>query len=179
MAEPAVLILSGPPGAGKSAVARELVKTADATAILIKGDTFWSFIAKGGVPPTKPQAQRKNLTVMQSMVAAARPFARQGYETIVDFSIGPWFLPAVQPFLKDVALDFVVLRPSKTVCARRAAERVEGRMPDYAPYSEFYDAFAAASDFESRTLSDDTATPAELAAQIRAGLRAGTFRISN
>jgi chloramphenicol 3-O-phosphotransferase len=173
-----ILLISGPPGAGKSSVARELVKTATAPPILIEGDTFWSFLAKGRAKPTKKQLTRQPLTVMQAMMAATRPFTRNGYEVIVDFSIGPWFLPGVRPYLRDAPLDFVVLCPSKAVCARRAADRKEGRMPDYGPYETMYDAFANAADFAQYTIRDDKMPVAKLAAYIRGAVAEGSFRVS-
>jgi chloramphenicol 3-O-phosphotransferase len=173
-----ILLLSGPAGAGKSTVARELVKSARAASIVIEGDAFWPFLVKGGPKPTKAQARRQSLTVMQAMVAAARPFARAGYEVIVDLSIGPWLLPGVKPYLKNVPLDFVVLCPSKAVCAERAAARSEGKMPDYAPYADMHDAFAGAKDFAQYMIQDDTRSPAQLAAYIRQGLAEGSFRLS-
>jgi len=35
-----------------------------------------------------------------------------------------------------VPLDYVVLRPSETVCEARAASRTEGVIADYGPYRE-------------------------------------------
>ena len=54
---------------------------------------------------------------MTAMTAAAVPYALAGYEVILDFSIPPWFLDAVRKVvkIKDVPLDYVVLRPSESV----------------------------------------------------------------
>jgi len=62
--------MSGPVGAGKSTVARELVAWSLAPIAYIEGDTFWSFIAKGD----KSLSRLKNFkTIMVSMTAASLP----------------------------------------------------------------------------------------------------------
>jgi len=43
-----VILLSGPVGAGKTTVARELVAALPGPVACIEGDKFWFFIAKAG-----------------------------------------------------------------------------------------------------------------------------------
>src|ERR1700744_669383 len=93
-----VLLISGPPGAGKTTVARALVKAATRPVVHIEGDAFNAFLPLDVKPP---MMRRQRLSAMQAMMAAALPFSRAGQDTIVDFSIGPWFLPGVMPFLRD------------------------------------------------------------------------------
>lgn len=169
-----VLLLSGPPGAGKTSVARELVKTAKAAAIHIEGDAFWPFFAKDGPKPDTRQAQRRMITVVQAMVSAARPFARDGYETIVDFSIGPWFLPAVLPYLKTLPANLVVLCPPKDVCALRISQR-DGT--GYDRFDDFHNAFVKIKGLEKNTILAP-ADAVDIAARIRKSLRKGIYRIN-
>lgn len=163
-------MLSGPVGAGKTTVARELIPMLPEPVAYIEGDTFWSYIARGG-----QRSRRENFQViMRSMTAAAIPFARTGLNVLLDFSIPPDFLPTAVKILKEVPLDFVVLRPSQSVCECRAAARAEGKISDYGPYRDFYALFDGAGRF---TIEDDQADCAALAARIRDGLDQGLFRV--
>jgi chloramphenicol 3-O-phosphotransferase len=145
----AVIMLSGPIGAGKTTVARELLALLPEPISYIEGDTFWSFIAKG-----EKKNRRENFSIiMRAMTAAASPFARSGYDVLLDFSFPPEFLPTARKILKEVPIDFVALRPSLEVCEARASRRREGKIADYAG-------------------------PAELASRIRDGLAAGKYRVA-
>ena len=165
-----VIMLSGPVGAGKTTVARELVPQLPGSISYIEGDTFWSFIAK-----TEKRDHRETFPViMRAMTAAALPFARSGFDVLIDFSIPPEFLATARKILKEVTLDYVALRPSVAVCEARAASRSEGKIADYAEYREFYLLFEKA---ERYAICDDAADAAVLATRIREGLSAGKFRV--
>ena len=138
-----IIILSGPVGAGKTTVARELVAASPGPMAYIEGDTFWSFIAKG----TGNGRHRDFRTLMWSMTAAAVPYAVADYEVLLDFSIPPWFLDTARKVVRAraVPIDYVVLRPSEEVCTTRAAARSEGKIADYTPYRDLYLSFDEAS----------------------------------
>ena len=169
-----VILLTGPVGAGKSTIAKELVDLSNAPVAHIEGDLFWNFFAKVGEDNTR----RKNFKIaISSMLAAALPFAMSNYEVVLDFSIPPDFLEAAHRIIssRGVPLHFVVIRPPQEVCASRAALREEGRIDDYAPYADLYQAFDG---FEAHSLDNASISPAELAQQIRAGLNEQRFRIA-
>lgn len=166
-----VVMLSGPVAAGKTTVGRLLLPLLPGQWAYLEGDTFWSFIAKA----EKPSRRRNFGVIMRSMTAAAVPFARSGFDVLLDFSIPPDFLPTARKILKEIRLDFVSLRPSVELCALRAAERSEGRIDDYAPYRSFYALFEHPG---ASVISDDEATAETLAARLREGLGSGRFRVS-
>ena len=165
-----VIFLSGPIGAGKTAVAQELLQLLPAPLCYIEGDTFWSFIRKPG-----ERGSRDNFPVLvRSMTAAAIPFARSGFRVLIDFSIPPAYVDTARKILKEVPFDFVLLRPSLQVCVERAASREKGAITDYDRLKNFYALFG-----EGRTeaICDDNAERAALAQRIAEGLNQGRFRV--
>jgi hypothetical protein len=84
-----------------------------------------------------------------------------------------WFLKPAAARLTDTSVHYIVLRQSLEVCARRAAEREEGRIVDYEPYRELYDLFEAPD--RHVVLNDDLA-PGDVAKVIHSGLAEGRFR---
>lgn len=165
-----VVILSGPVGAGKTTVARELVAISPAPLSYIEGDALWPLFAK---PDARPRRERSRL-LMRSLTAAAVPLARGGYEVLLDFSFPLEFLETARKILKEIPLDFVVVRPSLAVCEERAAARSEGKIADYGVYRDFYAMFEGLPNHETH---DDGADAASLARRIRAGIDQGIFRL--
>lgn len=166
-----LIILSGPVGAGKTTVARELLALLPPPVAYIEGDTFWRFA------PTGNGNRRESFgVILRSMTAAAVPFARTGSTVLLDFSMPPDFLPSARRIIKELPLDFVVLLPSRGACAQRAAARPQGRIANYQAYEEFYALFAAAP--PRHVLAGDDADAATLARNIHEGLAAGTFRLN-
>src|SRR5215831_3490699 len=166
-----VIFLSGPIGAGKTAVAQELLQLLPAPLSYIEGDTFWSFIRKGD-----ERDPRDNFRVLvRSMTAAAVPFARSGFRVLVDFSIPPAFIETARKILKEVPFDFVLLRPSLQVCIERADSREIGAITEYDRLKNCYSRF---EDTSIEPICDDHADPASLARRILEGLDQGRFRVA-
>jgi gluconate kinase len=165
-----VIFLSGPIGAGKTAVAKALLPLLPAPLSYIEGDRFWPFIWNSG-----ERSMRDNFPVLvRSMTAAAIPFARSGFEVLIDFSIPPMFVDTARKILKEVPFDFVLLRPSLPVCVERAASRQEGAITDYEMLKNFYARFEEGT---IEAICDDNADPASLAQRIAEGLSQGRFRV--
>ena len=75
------------------------------------------------------------------------------------------FLETARKILKEIPLDFVILRPSIEVCEQRAAARLEGKIADCSVYRDFYKMFEGLPKHE---VGDGGAAPGSVARRVRA-----------
>jgi hypothetical protein len=108
---PPLLVVTGPPAAGKSTVARLVTDRFEPSA-LVEGDAFFAFLARGAIEPWLPQSADQNEVVIQAAATAAGRYAAGGITTVYDGVVGPWFLPTFAAASGLEALDYVVLLPS-------------------------------------------------------------------
>lgn len=166
-------MVSGPPGAGKSTVAALLADRYDPS-VLVAGDAFFHFLARGAVAPWLPEARRQNEVVTEGAAAATGRYARGGYTTVYDGVVGPWFLPTYLAATGLDAVDYVVLMPPVAECVRRVATRVGHGFSDEGATRKMHHEFARAT-IEPRHVVDAGGPPAVVADRIAAALAAGTL----
>ena len=77
-----MIVLTGPPGAGKSTVAR-LLADALPFSVHLHSDDFWRYIRQGRIAPYLPAAHRQNQVVIDALTQAAFAYAAGGYHTDV------------------------------------------------------------------------------------------------
>src|ERR1700730_3526544 len=106
-----LLVVTGPPGAGKSSVARVLADAAYES-VLIEGDAFFGFLASGAIEPWLPASNDQNTVVTKAAASAAGAFATGGYTAVYDGVVGPWFLPTFGAATGLDRLDYAILLPS-------------------------------------------------------------------
>ena len=120
-----MLILSGPPGVGKTTVAGLLAQRSERS-VHLEADRFFFFIKSGFVEPWDPASDAQNPLVMRTAATAAASYAKAGYETIFEGIVIPrWTLGAIREILEaaEVPTAYAVLRAPSSVCAGRVHQR--------------------------------------------------------
>lgn len=119
---PRLLVVTGPPGSGKSTVCEALTDRWEPS-VLVEGDAFFAFLRRGSIAPWLPQAHAQNDTTVRAAAAAAGKFAAGGMTVVYDGVIGQWFLPTFAALTGIDAIDYVVLLPPVETCLERVATR--------------------------------------------------------
>jgi len=123
-----VLILSGPPGVGKTTVAGILSRRAE-RGVHLEADRFFSFIRSGFIEHWDAASAEQNQLVMRTAAEAAASYAKAGYSTIFEGIVIPrWTLGVIRQTVEaaEVPASYAVLRAPRSECA----ERVHGREGD-------------------------------------------------
>jgi chloramphenicol 3-O-phosphotransferase len=176
-----VVILTGPPGAGKSTTARAL-GTSFSRSVHLHTDDFWHYIISGAVPPYLPGSDEQNQTVMQVIQKAAFTYAAGGFVVVIDGVIGPWMLHHFRDTgqtLDVPRLHYVVLRPSRDETLLRAQARTApDALVDEGPIVSLWDQFAELDELEDHVIDTTSQTSSETLAAVQAAVEGSGFVLS-
>ncbi|HYZ22593.1 MAG TPA: AAA family ATPase [Rhodopila sp.] len=170
-----ILVLTGPPGAGKTTTADALARMAGSPKVHLHADDFWHVIKHGGVAPYLPEAHQQNGVVAGILARAAEGYATGGYFVVVDGIIGPWFLGPFRAL--GVPLHYIVLRPLLDVAVRRCRERGGDTLTASGPIAALHRQFSTLGELERHVLRTEGFGPEETLRETIKAVCGGTFRL--
>jgi len=174
-----VLIISGPPGVGKTTVAALLAQRSSA-GVHLESDQFFHFISAGYVEPWKPESHGQNTVVMGVVAAAAAGYADAGYSTTIEGIVSPrWFLEPLCAALERSghAVAYPVLRAPLAVCIQRAESRAAQPLTNASVIEQLWREFAELGAFERHVLDAGDRSPDELADEIELRVMEGKLSV--
>jgi cytidylate kinase len=169
-----VVVVTGPPGAGKSATADSLAQVLHPSA-LVPGDDFFGFLRNGFIAPWLDEAQDQNTSVIEAAAAAVGRLARHRH-VVYDGVVGPWF---VETFLRATGvthLHYVLLLPPLEVCLERVRTRRGHGFTDREAAEHMWEEMHRAEVAPRHVLSDHDQPPDRIAARIAQLVQDGGLR---
>lgn len=174
-----VLILTGPPGAGKTSVARALANTYQ-RAVHLESDQFFHFIRSGHIPAWKAESHEQNTMVMRLVADTAAGYARHGYLTVIDGIVSPrWFLKPMRTWLAAAghSVAYAVLRAPLATCIARASGRSLRELADPAVVEQLWREFANLGSLERHAIEADGRGIEEVTHVLRDRLGSGLLTL--
>jgi tRNA uridine 5-carbamoylmethylation protein Kti12 len=174
-----VLIVTGPPGVGKTAAAG-ILAARSGRAVHLEADAFFRFIRSGYVEPWKPESNEQNQIVMRIIASAAAGYAAAGYFTIIDGIVIPaWFLEPLRDALHGAGypVAYAVLRAPLSICTARAQSRERIPLADSDAIEQLWQSFADLGGLERNVLDVGGRGPEEAADLLSQRLADGLLAI--
>ena len=175
-----VVVVTGPPGSGKSAVAAALAELFERS-VLLEADWFFGRRRRGGVDPWLPEAAAQNESAGRAALAATVEYARGDawvvYDGVLHADTASDLAALVS--VAGAAVHRVVLLPPVDVCLARVAARTGHGFDDPAATRAMHAAFAtsATSDDAAATWRTTHEPPDALARRVHDRLLEGGLRV--
>lgn len=174
-----VLIVTGPPGVGKTTAAGMLVERWP-KAVHLEADRFFSFIRSGHVEPWRPESHAQNEAVMRVVAGAAGGYAKAGYFTVVDGIVIPtWFFEPLRDALKKAghSVAYAVLRAPHSLCAERIAAREGVALAEPDVIERLWASFSDLGPLERHAIDVDGMGPDQTADALASRLADGSLAV--
>ena len=183
MNAPFLLILTGPPGAGKTTSA-PLVAEHFTPSVVIETDALWAHVVRGFIEPWEPESDGQNRALVRASLAAAARLASSGYATVLSGHVGPWFMDLVDTELAPLGAPvlYVVLRPSLEDCldrcvTRQSEPRHAGALSDQTIIRQLYQSYSNLDGFEQHVLDTSGLTAKETASLVIGEIESPRFTL--
>jgi predicted kinase len=178
-----LLILTGPPGAGKSTIGA-IIASSSPQSVCIHSDWFWTTIVNGHIPPWDRAADAQNQTMIRAATAAAVRMANAGFTTVLDGIFGPWHFEALRDEVAAsmTPVHYAVLRPDDDTCLFRARARVleseehRDALTDEEPIRLMWGQFSRLGPIERYVIDSSEMDPQQTATVLWERLEAGGLR---
>ncbi len=169
-----VVVVTGPPGAGKSATAAHLAELL-APSALVPGDDFFAFLRNGAIAPWLEAAHAQNTSVLQAAAASVGRLAEQR-DVVYDGVVGPWFLETFLHAAGVTSLHYVMLLPPLDVCVERVRTRTGHGLTNPSVVERMWWAMSRADVAPRHVLTDHDKPPAALAIRLTELVEDGGLR---
>ncbi|MFD6176501.1 MULTISPECIES: AAA family ATPase [unclassified Isoptericola] len=175
-----VVVVTGPPGAGKSAVTAALADLAGRS-LLLEADWFFGRWRRGGVDPWLPEAASQTVVAGRAALAATVELARADALVVYDGVLHAGDARELATLAADAGavVHRAVLLPPVDVCLQRVAARTGHGFDDPVATRSMHAAFAAEADGvpAHAVWSGTDASPREVARAIRDRVTTGALRV--
>lgn len=183
MNAPFLLILTGPPGAGKTTTAILLAEYFTPS-VVIEADALWAHVVNGFIEPWEDGADSQNAALVRASLAAAARLASAGYATVLSGHVGPRFLGPVRDELSHllVPVAYVVLRPNLDDCLANCVERQgapqhAGALSDENVIRRLYRSYCELGDVERHVFDTSGLTLDESVSRLVSEIRSARFQL--